>query len=113
MTNHAYHQRGMFQHCPWHSDIRTPNLLNKEVDEDEEADEHEHEDNGKEPRMIRQGEIVHTSADDADTIADNQRPRQREQCQGMRVLTARPQSPSPAPQANTSDPPSATTPVFV
>jgi hypothetical protein len=37
------------------------------VDEDEEEDE----ENGKEPRTIGQGEMVNTSADDADTMADD------------------------------------------
>jgi hypothetical protein len=38
------------------------------VDEDEEEDE----DNGKEPRTIGQGEMVNTSADDVDTMVDDE-----------------------------------------
>jgi hypothetical protein len=38
------------------------------VDEDEEEDE----DNGKEPGIIRQGEMVNTSADDVDTMVDDE-----------------------------------------
>jgi hypothetical protein len=38
------------------------------VDEDEEEDE----DNGKEPRTIGQGEMVHTLADDVDTMEDDE-----------------------------------------
>jgi len=38
------------------------------VDEDEEEDE----DNGKEPRTIGQGEMVNTSADDVDTMGDDE-----------------------------------------
>jgi hypothetical protein len=40
------------------------------VDEDEEGDENEN--TGKEPRTIGLGEMVNTSADDADTIVDDQ-----------------------------------------
>jgi len=40
----------------------------EEVDEDEDEDE----DNGKEPRMIGQGEMVSTSADDLNTMVNNQ-----------------------------------------
>jgi len=44
----------------------------EEEDEDEEEDKDE--DDGKEPRMIGQGEMVSTSADDADTLVDNESP---------------------------------------
>jgi len=46
----------------------------EEVDEDEEEDEDEDEDedNGEEPRTMCQGEMVNTSADDADTMVDDQ-----------------------------------------
>jgi len=48
----------------------------EEVDEDEEEDkdeeEDEDEDDGKEPWTIGQGEMVNTSADDVDTMVDDQ-----------------------------------------
>jgi hypothetical protein len=44
----------------------------EEVDDDEEKDDNEDEDNGKEHRTIGQGDMVITSADDADTMVDNQ-----------------------------------------
>jgi len=40
-------------------------------DEEENEDEDEDEDNGKQPRMISQGEMVHTSAYNADTMINN------------------------------------------
>jgi hypothetical protein len=49
-------------------------LEEMEVDEDEEQDENEIENNGKESRMIGQEEIVNTSADDANSVIDGQRP---------------------------------------
>jgi hypothetical protein len=48
---------------------------NDDVDDDEEEDEEEgnkDEDDGKEPWMICQGEMVNTSADDVDTMVDDQ-----------------------------------------
>ena len=47
----------------------------KEDQEDEEVDEDEDEDkndDGKEPWTIRQGEMVNTSADNVDTMVDDQ-----------------------------------------
>jgi len=42
-----------------------------EEEVDEEEDEDEDENNGREPRTIGQGEMVNTSADDADTMVDD------------------------------------------
>jgi len=72
------------------------------VDEDEEEDKDE--DDGKEPRTIGQGEMVHTSADDVDTMVDNQPIVLPEQCQEMHEHTPRPQPPAPAPRPQTPDP---------
>jgi hypothetical protein len=71
------------------------------VDEDEEEDEH----NGKEPRMIGQGEMVNTSADNADAMVDDQPTVLPEHGQEMREHTPRPQPPAPAPQQQTPEPP--------
>jgi len=72
------------------------------VDEDEEEDNDE--DDGKEPRTIGQGEMVNTSADDVDTMVDDQPIVLPKQCQEMREHTPRPQPPAPAPQPQTPDP---------
>jgi hypothetical protein len=74
----------------------------KEDEEEEEVDEDE--DDGKEPRTIGQGEMVNTSADDVDTMVDDQPIVLPEQCQEMREHTPRPQPPAPAPQPQTPDP---------
>jgi len=74
----------------------------EEVDEDEEEDKDE--DDGKEPRTIGQGEMVNTSADDVDTMVDDQPIVLPEQCQEMREHTPRPQPPAPAPRPQTPDP---------
>jgi len=71
------------------------------VDEDEEGDEDE--DNGKEPRMIGQGETVNTSADDADTMVDERPTVLPEQGQELREHTPRPQPPAPAPLPQTPE----------
>jgi len=71
------------------------------VDEDEEEDKDE--DNGKEPRTIGQGETVNTSADDVDTIGDDQLIMLPEQCQEMREHTPRPKPPALAPRPQTQD----------
>jgi len=68
----------------------------EEEDEDEEQDKDE--DDGKEPRTIGQGEMVNTSADDADTMVDNERTVLPEQGQEMREHTPRLQPPAPAPR---------------
>jgi len=70
------------------------------VDEDKEEDE----DNGKEPRTIGQGEMVNTSADDVDTMVDDQPIVLPEQCQEMCKHTPRPQPPAPAPRPQTPEP---------
>jgi hypothetical protein len=72
------------------------------VDEDEEEDKDE--DDGKEPRTIGQGEMVNTSADDVDTMVDDQLIVLPEQFQEMREHTPRPQPPAPAPRPQTPDP---------
>ena len=71
------------------------------VDEDEEEDE----DNGKEPRTIGQGEMVYTSADNADTMVDNGPTLLPEQGQEIREHTPQPQPPAPAPWPQTSERP--------
>ena len=43
-----------------------------EEEEDDNEDEDEDEDDGREPRMIGQGEMVYTLADNVDTMVDNQ-----------------------------------------
>jgi len=78
----------------------------EEVDEEEEEDEDEDEDedNGKEPQTIGQGEMVNTSADDADTMVDNQPTVLPEQGHAMGQHTPWPQPPAPAPRPQTPEP---------
>ena len=71
------------------------------MDEDEE----EYEDNGKEPLTIGLGEMVNTSADDVDTMVDDEPKAQPEQGQEMREHTPRPQPMAPAPRPNRPEPP--------
>jgi len=71
------------------------------VDEDEEEDE----DNGKEPRTIGQGEMVNTSADDVDTMVDDEPTVLPEQGQEMREHTTWQQPLAPAPRPQTPEPP--------
>jgi len=73
----------------------------EEEDEDEEHDEDE--DDGKEPQTIGQGEMVITSADDIDTMVDDQPIVLPEQDQEMRERTPWPQSLAPAPWPGTPD----------
>jgi len=75
----------------------------EEEDEDEEEDMDE--DDGKEPRTIGQGEMVNTSADDADTMVDDEPPMLLEQGQEMREHSPRPQPPAPSPLPQTPEPP--------
>jgi len=79
-----------------------------EEKEDEEEDENEEKDNdeddGKEPRTIGQGEMVNTSADNVDTMVDDQPIVLLEQCQEMHEYTPRPQPPAPAPWSQTAEP---------
>ena len=70
------------------------------VDEDQEEDE----DNNTEPRTIGQGEMVNTSADDADTMVDDEPTVLPVQGQEMRDHTPRPQPPAPAPRPQTPEP---------
>jgi hypothetical protein len=72
------------------------------VDEDQVEDKDE--DDGKEPRTIGQGEMVNSSADDVETMVDDQPIVLPEQCQVMREHTPRPQPPAPAPRPQTPDP---------
>jgi len=71
------------------------------VDEDEEDDKNE--DDGKEPRTIGQGEMVNTSADDVDTMVDDQPIVLPEQCQEMPEHAPQSQPPAPAPRPQTPD----------
>jgi len=85
----------------------------KEEEDEEKEDEKEDkdEDVGREPRTIGQGELDNTSADDADTMVDDEptvlpeQGQELEQCQEMRKNTTRPQLPAPAPRPQTPDPP--------
>jgi hypothetical protein len=76
----------------------------EEDEEKEDEEEDKDEDDGKEPRTIGQGEMVNTSADDVDTMVDDQPIVLPEQCQEMREHTPRPQPPAPAPRPQTPDP---------
>jgi len=71
------------------------------MDENEEVDE----DNGKEPRTIGQGKLVNTSADDADTMVDDEPTVLPDQGHEMQGHTPRPQPPAPAPCQLTPEPP--------
>ena len=73
--------------------------------EDEDEEEDKDEDDGKDPRTIGLGEIVHPSADDADTMVDDEPIMLPEQGQEMRDHTPRPQPPVPASRPQTSEPP--------
>jgi hypothetical protein len=64
-----------------------------EVDEDEKEDKDE--DDGNEPRTIGQGAMINTSADDVDTMVDNQPIVLPEQGQEMLEHTPWPQTPDP------------------
>jgi len=69
-----------------------------EVEEEYEVEEEDQdEDNGKEPWTIGQGEMVNTSADDADTMVENEPTVLPEQGQKMNEHTPRPQPLAPAP----------------
>jgi len=75
-----------------------------EEEEEEDEEEDEDEDDGKEPRTIGQGEMVNTSADDVDTIVDNQPIMLPEQGQEMREHTSWLQHLAPAPWPQTLEP---------
>jgi archaellum component FlaD/FlaE len=87
------------------------------VDEDEEEDENENENNGKEPQTIGQREMVNSSADDADTMVDDQPTLLCVQRQEMREHTPWPRFQAPAPRIQIREPcprpPSSTTLVSV
>ena len=73
-------------------------------DEEEEEAENENEDDGKEPHTISQGEMVYSSADNLDTMIDDQTSVLPEHVQEMREHTPRPQYPAPAPRPQTPEP---------
>jgi len=68
----------------------------EEEDEDEKEDQDEKEDkdedDGKEPQTIHKGEMVHTLADDVDTMVDDQPIVLPKPDQKMRKHTPRPQT---------------------
>jgi hypothetical protein len=76
----------------------------KEEDEKEEEVVDEDEDNGKESPTIGQGEMVNTSADDADTMIDDQPTMLPGQGQERCEHTPRRQPLAPAPQPRTLEP---------
>jgi len=76
----------------------------KEEEEDEYEEEDNNEDDGKEPQMIGQGEGANTFADDVDSIVDDQPIVLHEKGQEMRMHTAWPQPPVPAPRPQTPEP---------
>ena len=74
------------------------------VDKDEEEEEEDKDgDNGIEPGTIFEGEIVNTSADNADTMVDHQSTVLPEQGQGMGEHTPRPHPLAPAPRPQTPE----------
>jgi len=75
-----------------------------EEKEEDKEDEDEDEDDGKEPRTIGQGEMVNTSADDVDTIVDDETIMLPEQGQVMRKDTPWPQPLAPATKPQTLEP---------
>jgi len=68
----------------------------EEEEEDEDDEQDEDEDDGEEHRMIGQGELVNTSADDVDTVVDDQPIMLPQQGQEMRERTPRAQPPATA-----------------
>jgi len=70
--------------------------------EDEDGEEDKDEDDGKEPQTIGQGEMVNTSADDADTMVDDEPSLLPKQGQVMQEHTPRPQLLAPASRPQTS-----------
>jgi len=75
----------------------------EEEDEDEEEDKDE--DDGKEPRTIGQGKMINTSADEADTMVDDEPAVLPEQGQDMSQHIPTPQPPAPAPPPQTLETP--------
>jgi len=76
----------------------------KKEEEEEDEEEDKDEDDGKEPRTIGQGEMVNASADDVDTMVDDQPIVLPEQGQEMHKHTPRTQPPARAPRPPTPDP---------
>jgi len=81
-------------------------------EEEEEEEEDEDEDDGKEPRVVSQGEMVNSSADDVDSVVGDQQIVVPEQGQEMREYTPLPQPltpvqrhqiPKPRPQLRTPE----------
>jgi len=77
----------------------------EDEEEDEEEEENKDEDDGKEPRMIGQGAMVNTLADDADIMVEDEPIVLPKQGQEMRKHTPRPQPLAPAPRPQTPEPP--------
>jgi hypothetical protein len=72
--------------------------------EDEDEEEDEDEDDGKEPQSIGGGEIANPSADDVDTMVDDQPIVLPEHVQEMHVHTTWEQPPLAAPWLHTQEP---------
>jgi len=79
-------------------------VVDEDEEEDENEDEDEDEDDGKEPRMIGQGVMVHPSGDDIEAIVDDRPFLLPEQHHQMHKHTPWPQPPAPAPQPQTLEP---------
>jgi len=72
--------------------------VEKYVEEEDEQEEQDIDvDDGKEPRMFAQGDMVNTSADDVDTMADNYPVVLPEEGQEMHEQAPQTQPPPPAP----------------
>jgi hypothetical protein len=76
----------------------------EEYKQEEDEEEEQDGDDGKEPQTIAQGEMVNTSADDVDTMVDDQPIVLPEQGQEIRKNTTRPKPPAPAPRPQTPEP---------
>ena len=72
-----------------------------EEEDEAKEDEEEDEDDGNEPRTIGQGVMVNTSADDVDTMVDDQPIVLPEQGKEIPEHTPRPQPLAPAPRPQT------------
>ena len=70
----------------------------EEDQEEEEEEEEEDDDDGKEPRMIGQGVMVNTLADDLDNMVEDKAIVLPEQCQEMQEYTPRPKPQATAPR---------------
>jgi len=80
------------------------NKNDKEEEEEDEAEEEDQdEDDGKEPRTLGQGEMLDTSADDVDTMVEDQPIVLPEQGQEMREHTPQPHTPAPTPRPQTPE----------